>query len=126
MKGKILIAALVASILVVGCSSAEKPAEGTPASGTASTAGATPGAAATSKFAAAKPILELHCQGCHGGDRPAAGVDFSKIATDEDAAKNKDVLAKAAMAIETGKMPPPKGTPLSDADKKTVLEGLKG
>ncbi|MBS1712809.1 MAG: hypothetical protein JST30_00580 [Armatimonadetes bacterium] len=67
-----------------------------------------------------KPVVTEYCATCHGGEKPAGGIDATKIATNDDAKGAGPTFAKMADEVEGGKMPPPKGKPLP-ADVKAKL-----
>lgn len=72
-----------------------------------------------------KPTLEKYCMPCHAGDKPAANINVSSIASNEDAKANSSTFGKMADAVGSGKMPPAKGKPLSDDERKKLVDQLK-
>lgn len=72
-----------------------------------------------------KPMVTEYCSMCHSGANPKAGIDVTKIATNDDAKASAAVFKEMAKEVEAGKMPPPKGKPLSDADRAILVGHLK-
>jgi hypothetical protein len=68
-----------AVLFAIGCGSSTQSADGNPVHG--NPAG---GPAADPSFAAVYAIFDAHCEICHGGQAPVAGLDFS---TEETAYK---------------------------------------
>lgn len=68
-----------------------------------------------------KPTIDTYCAKCHSGEKPAGQVDVTKLDPKADGAK----FMKMAGEVEGGKMPPPKGTPIPDAEKPKFIENLK-
>ena len=79
------------------------------------------GTMATVDFAKdVKPAIDTYCLKCHSGPTPKGDIDMSKLTGTE-----KETFAKMAKMVETGKMPPEKGTPIPEADKAKVIANLK-
>lgn len=71
------------------------------------------------------PFLKKHCYGCHTGDDPAGGLDFSMFRAEADARKNPDVWAKVSRKLSTGQMPPLNEPRPDKADVEAVLQWIK-
>ena len=53
-----------------------------------------------------QPFLKTHCASCHGGDKPKAGLDFSRFNSVEDVAKGIRRWEGVLEQLEAGTMPP--------------------
>src|SRR5262245_50806981 len=55
---------------------------------------------------ALQPFLEKHCTGCHGGEKPKAGISFERRGEEPSVQKDPRTWEKALAALRGRKMPP--------------------
>jgi mono/diheme cytochrome c family protein len=73
-----------------------------------------------------RPILQQHCFKCHGPDKKKADVDFSTIADEKSASKNRRLWRNALEQVSTLEMPPPgKEPPIPAPQRDALLAWMK-
>ena len=79
-----------------------------------------------------RPILAAHCVGCHGADRPKAGLDLRGVATMRRGVKSGPALRPSdpdgsllLERIAQGEMPPGKARKLSAGEVATVRAWIR-
>src|SRR6266540_4118280 len=65
---------------------------------------------------ALQPFLEKHCTGCHGGEKPKAGISFERRGEVPSVQQDARTWEKALAALRTRKMPP-KSRPAPEASE---------
>lgn len=55
------------------------------------------------------PFVQAHCSGCHGGQKPAGGLDLQRLTklSEAQALQQREVWEQAAERLRQGEMPPP-------------------
>ncbi len=72
-------------------------------------------------------IVESRCAGCHGGDKPEAGVKLDGEWTDEQLVSfDGNAWFRALHEIESGRMPPEDEEQPTAAERKTVAAWIRG
>ncbi len=71
-----------------------------------------------------EPILASACNDCHSGDEAAGGLALSYFETAKSITKERHTFGKVMARLKIGDMPPADAEPLSDADRKLLLEWL--
>jgi mono/diheme cytochrome c family protein len=72
-----------------------------------------------------RPLLDRHCVECHGGGKPKEGLDLEARQPGELSASLKSIqsLDAIALRLRSQSMPPPDSErPLSEADRKALLD----
>ncbi len=82
-------------------------------------------AAEPARWSQIRHIVLAHCAECHGGDEPAARVDFTALVDDRAAARQRRLWRKAVAQIEAGAMPPADEPQLSADERSQLLAWLK-
>jgi mono/diheme cytochrome c family protein len=54
-----------------------------------------------------RPLLVKHCNGCHGGAKPKAGLDLMRFTKGSEFLKEIDLLELVGAQVREGQMPPP-------------------
>jgi hypothetical protein len=71
------------------------------------------------------PLMERHCNGCHQGATPEAGLDLSGYRQVADVAAAHPVWESVLLRVEGGEMPPADAqTQLSAAERATVVNWI--
>lgn len=73
-----------------------------------------------------RPILTAHCLKCHGPDKQNAGVDFTPAAEEKSIPRHRKLWRKTLQQVEAEVMPPEEAKPLSTAQRKLLVDWLKG
>jgi len=72
-------------------------------------------------------IVEARCAGCHGGEKPEAGVKLDGEWTDERLVSfDGNAWFRALHEIESGRMPPEEEEQPTAAERKTVAAWIRG
>jgi hypothetical protein len=72
-------------------------------------------------FCDVRPILQDRCFKCHGPEKKKGDVDFSTIADDKSASKQRKLWRTAVDQVETLEMPPPSKEPALPENQRTAL-----
>ncbi len=71
------------------------------------------------------PVLAKHCVGCHGPNKPKAGLNLAAYTTEASALKEIKVWSKVLENVEGGAMPPEDSPRLSDAESVAFVQYLQ-
>jgi len=69
-----------------------------------------------------RPLLEAHCMGCHGAEKPQGNINFAAIADDSAARKARRLWRKALAQIKNGEMPPADEKQIVAADRVKLMQ----
>jgi len=72
-----------------------------------------------------QPLLEQSCFDCHSGAEAKAGLSLALFESARGVFKERAVWEKVAQRIEIGDMPPPDAEPMSDANRKLVVDWIR-
>jgi hypothetical protein len=72
------------------------------------------------------PILESHCSKCHGPDKKQAKINLSGERSLEQLTGDQHLWFRVLDQLEFGQMPPEGAKKLADADRKAVVDWIKG
>ncbi|MCU0710125.1 MAG: DUF1592 domain-containing protein, partial [Pirellula sp.] len=72
-----------------------------------------------------QPVLKQVCFDCHSGSEASAGLSLVHFETARAVFKERSTWEKVAQRIEIGDMPPPDAEPMSDADRKKVVDWIR-
>ena len=72
--------------------------------------------------ATVRPILAARCFACHAGKTPEAGLDLSTFTAPDAVLGAFRLWEKAIQKVEAGTMPPEDAKPLSDAQRRTLVD----
>lgn len=72
-----------------------------------------------------QPLLQKTCHGCHSGAEADAGLSLAHFTEARAIFKERSIWEKVAQRLEIGDMPPKDADPLSDADRKRLIEWIR-
>ena len=84
--------------------------------------GASPALAGETGFAKARPILDRHCLGCHGEEKPRGGLNLAKYGDEAAVLRDLKTWSHVLEAVEAGEMPP-EGKPRPTGEEAETLTG---
>ncbi|MES2568695.1 MAG: DUF1592 domain-containing protein [Verrucomicrobiota bacterium] len=83
------------------------------------------GSIAADHFEELRPILEAHCFKCHGEKKQKGGIELASFTREEAVFKKERLWRTVLEQIETGEMPPEEETPLAEAERARLLDGIR-
>lgn len=72
------------------------------------------------------PVLQAHCVECHGGEKPAAGLNLTGQRTADQLLIQEALWFQVLERVESGSMPPKDAPPLAPADKRLLTGWIDG
>ena len=73
-----------------------------------------------------KPLLEKHCNRCHGGEKTKGGVDLTLFTSDKKILENSaDLLVMKDVLLNNDMPPKPKKTGFTDEHKKVLVQWVE-
>ncbi len=73
-----------------------------------------------------RPILDAHCFKCHGEQKQKGGLELASFANEGAVLKKHKIWRSVLEQVELKDMPPEDETPLTDAERSTLLAGIRG
>jgi hypothetical protein len=70
------------------------------------------------------PLVAKYCVGCHGGNKPKAGLALDTFKDDASILKKRAVWEKVAMKLRTRQMPPRRRAQPTDAERGQITSWL--
>jgi cytochrome c553 len=72
-----------------------------------------------------RPIVQARCGKCHGSEEKSGNIDFSVIADDQTAARQRKLWRKVLAQLESEAMPPKEAPQLTAEEKQRLLAWMK-
>jgi hypothetical protein len=72
-----------------------------------------------------QPLIQQSCNDCHSGAEAKAGLSLVHFHTARSVFKERAIWEKVAQRIEIGDMPPSDAEPMSDTDRKLVVDWIR-
>ena len=71
------------------------------------------------------PVLTKSCFGCHAGAEADGGLSLAYFKDARGVFKERVIWEKVAQRVEIGDMPPSEAEPLSEADRKRIVDWIR-
>jgi len=82
-------------------------------------------AAAQTRFAKdVLPLIQANCAACHSGEDAMGGVSFDSSKTAKDLLSNPELWDRVLVSLRNKVMPPQGSKPLSEGDRRKMIEGV--
>ncbi len=72
------------------------------------------------------PVLDAHCTKCHGVEKQKAKLSLAGPRKPEQLGAERDLFFHVLDKLEAGEMPPEDEAKLSDAERKTIIDWVRG
>ncbi|HWE04565.1 MAG TPA: DUF1592 domain-containing protein [Tepidisphaeraceae bacterium] len=72
------------------------------------------------------PVFDAHCAKCHGTEKQKAKINLSGARNLEQLRADRELFFRVLDKIEAGEMPPEDEKKVADADRKAVIDWIRG